>query len=175
MIAQIVTVPSRLTWPVRLRRPPVAGYPTGNNAATNLPWSPATDGLRNLTGHVNHDGTVTIWAVTSTVSGNGDVGADPNKLVKITDTVAATTLPAGERFATIRTARFAEVLRGVSFTPGTGLPPDRDEDHDDHDRDGHDHDDHGHDGGLYRRELWSPRHARCPKGECESQRACCLG
>ena len=37
----------------------VKNYPTGNNAATGLPWSPATDGLRNLTGHVNRDGTVT--------------------------------------------------------------------------------------------------------------------
>src|ERR1700677_1596359 len=31
----------------------VSGYPTGINAATGLPWSPATDGLRNLTGRVN--------------------------------------------------------------------------------------------------------------------------
>jgi hypothetical protein len=38
----------------------ISGYPTGNNAATGLPWSPATDGLRNLTGHVNGDGTITI-------------------------------------------------------------------------------------------------------------------
>jgi hypothetical protein len=102
----------------------VVGYPTGSNPATSLPWSPATDGLRNLTGRVNRDGTVTIWAITSTVSGGGDQGADPNKLVTITDSLAATSLPAGESFMTLRTARFAEVLRGVSFTPGTGvLPP----------------------------------------------------
>jgi hypothetical protein len=69
---------------------------------------------------VNRDGTTTIWAVTSTVSGNGDQGADPNKLVMITDNLAATSLPAGESFSTVETARFAEVLRGVSFTPGTG-------------------------------------------------------
>ncbi len=97
----------------------VAGYPTGNNSATGLPWSPATDGLRNLMGRVNRDGTATIWAITSTVSGNGDQGADPNKLLVITDNLAATSLPAGESFNTLRTARFAEVLRGVSFTPGT--------------------------------------------------------
>jgi hypothetical protein len=95
------------------------GYPTGNNPATGLPWSPATDGLRNLTGRVNEDGTVTIWAITSTVSGNGDQGADPNKLVTITDSLAATSLPAGERFRTLRTAAFAEVLRGISLTPGS--------------------------------------------------------
>jgi hypothetical protein len=98
----------------------VSGYPTGNNPATTLPWPPATDGLRNLTGRVNSDGTATIWAITSTVSGNGDQGADPNKLVMITDNLAATNLPAGESFTTVETARFAEVLRGVSFTPGTG-------------------------------------------------------
>jgi hypothetical protein len=98
----------------------VSGYPTGNNTATGLPWSPATDGLRNLTGRVNDDGTVTIWAITSTVSGDGDQGADPNELVVITDNLAATSLPSNETFETIRTAGFGEVLRGVSFTPGTG-------------------------------------------------------
>jgi hypothetical protein len=97
----------------------VSGYPIGNNPATGLPWSPATDGLRNITGRVNGDGTVTIWGVTSTVSGNGDQGADPNKLVMITDNLAATSLPAAESFTTIRTAGLLEVLRGVSFTPGT--------------------------------------------------------
>ena len=80
------------------------------------------DGLRNITGRVNGDGTVTIWAITSTVSGNGDQGADPNKLVMITDTLAATTLPAAESFMTVRTAGVGEVLRGVSFTPGTAAP-----------------------------------------------------
>jgi hypothetical protein len=98
----------------------IAGYPTGQNAATGLPWSPATDGLRNITGEVHRDGTATIWAITSTVSGGGDQGADPNRLAMITDSLAATSLPAGEHFRTIETARFAEVLRGVSFTPGTG-------------------------------------------------------
>jgi hypothetical protein len=99
----------------------VSNYPSGNNPATGLPWSPATDGLRNITGRVNGDGTVTIWGVTSTVSGNGDQGADPNKLVMITDTLASTTPPppTTESFTTVRTAGFAEVLRGVSFTPGT--------------------------------------------------------
>jgi hypothetical protein len=99
----------------------VKGYPTGNNAATGLPWSPATDGLRNITGRVNRDGTATIWAITSTVSGSGDQGADPNKLVMITDRLSGTTPPAGESFRTVRIANSGEALRGVSFTPGTGL------------------------------------------------------
>jgi hypothetical protein len=99
----------------------VASYPTGNNPATGLPWAPATDGLRNITGSVNGDGTATIYAITSTVSGNGDQGADPNKLVAITDTLAAAgpTAPAGENFTTLRAADILEVLRGVSFTPGS--------------------------------------------------------
>ena len=100
----------------------VSGYPTGNNAATGLPWSPATDGLRNINGQINGDGTVTIWAITSTVSGNGDQGADPNKLVVVTDALTATALPPTESFNTLRTAGFGEVLRGVSFTPGTSAP-----------------------------------------------------
>jgi hypothetical protein len=101
----------------------VWGYPTGTNAATGLPWSPATDGLRNIVGKANGDGTVTIWAITSTVSGGGDTGADPDKLVVITDKLANSTASsaANEQFFTLRTAGFGEVLRGVSFTPGTGV------------------------------------------------------
>ncbi len=108
----------------------VHGYPTGANAATMLPWSPATDGLRNIEGRVNRDGTATIWAITSTVSGGGDVGADPNRLVAITDRLANTdpTIAAKETFSILRQAGFAEVLRGVAFAPGTGAD-----------------DDHGHD------------------------------
>ena len=98
----------------------VPGYPTGDNPATGLPWSPATDGLRNLTGQVNPDGSVTIWAITSTVSGNGDQGADPNKLVSITDQPSAASPATGESFQTVRSAGYGQVLRGVSFTPGTG-------------------------------------------------------
>ena len=87
----------------------IANYPSAIN--------PATGGLRNITGIVNSNGTVTIYGVTSTVSLNGDQGADPNKLVSITDTVAATTAPATETFTTLRTAVAGEVLRGISLTP----------------------------------------------------------
>ena len=94
----------------------VAGYP-----------APATDGCRNITGKVRPDGRVDIYAVTSTVSASGDQGADPNKLVKVTDLLSATTLPTGDgdndrddslgHFVTLRTASFGEVLRGVAFAP----------------------------------------------------------
>ncbi|BCF99148.1 hypothetical protein PPGU19_037170 [Paraburkholderia sp. PGU19] len=99
----------------------IKGYPTGSNSTTGLPWAPATDGLRNLTGRVDDDGTATIWAITSTVSGNGDVGADPNRLVAIRDVVKNATSSGAthEKFVTLRTAGFAEVLRGVSFAPGS--------------------------------------------------------
>jgi hypothetical protein len=95
----------------------VANYPTTLN--------PATDGLRNITGRVNTDGTVTIWAVTSTISASGDQGADPNKLLMITDVLANTNpaLAASETFSDIRDAQYGEVLRGVSFTPGTTATP----------------------------------------------------
>jgi hypothetical protein len=97
----------------------VPRYPRGNNSATELPWSPATDGLRDITGTLGADGKATIWGITSTVSGSGDQGADPNKLVAIADPVGASSPGAWERFYTLRTARSREVLRGVSSTPGT--------------------------------------------------------
>jgi len=72
-----------------------------------------------LAGAVNLNGTVSIWAVISTISGSGDQGADPNKLVAVTDRLSATSA-GGETFQTVKTARSGEVLRGVSFTPGFG-------------------------------------------------------
>ncbi|HEY0795587.1 MAG TPA: hypothetical protein VGD64_07380 [Acidisarcina sp.] len=99
----------------------VAGYVTGNNPATGLPWAPATDGLRNITG-ITAEGRAAIWGVTSTVSGNGDLGADPNKVLFVTDVIANTdpTVGAHEQFRDFKDAKAEEVLRGVSFTPGTG-------------------------------------------------------
>lgn len=101
----------------------VHGYPTGTNAATSLPWTPATDGLRNITGRVDGWGNVVIWGITSTISGSGDQGADPNRLVVIEDRLNNTdpVFASHERFFTLRTAGYGEVLRGVSFTPGTDL------------------------------------------------------
>lgn len=87
-------------------------YPTSLN--------PATGGCRNITGRHNLDGTVTIFAITSTISANGDTGADPNKLVKVTDRVSDTTLPKDDylgHFETVRSAQAREVFRGVAFAP----------------------------------------------------------
>ena len=104
------------------------GVPYGvRNYPTSL--DPATGGCRNITGRHNYDGTVTIYAITSTISANGDTGADPNKLVKVTDRVSDTTLPAGDgdndhddaigQFVTIRSAQAGEVFRGVAFAPNS--------------------------------------------------------
>lgn len=97
----------------------VAGLPTGVNAVTGLPWTPAVDGIRNFTGKVNADGTVTLYGVTTSIGGVSDYGADPNKLVSVTDSVSATALPSGERYSTLESAGAGDVLRGVSFTPGS--------------------------------------------------------
>ena len=97
----------------------VPNYPASLN--------PATDGCRNITGKAHGDGTVDIYAITSTVSLSGDQGADPNKLVKVTDLSKATTLPTSGgdhdwdhsigHFVTLRSAKAGEVLRGVAFAP----------------------------------------------------------
>jgi hypothetical protein len=90
-------------------------------ASATGPWSAAANGLRNITGRGNSNGTVTIWAIISTASGSGDQGADPNKLVEITDPLNAARPATGESFRTmIRTAGFGEVLCGVSFTARIG-------------------------------------------------------
>ena len=90
-------------------------------------FDPATDGCRNMTGHVGRDGLVSIYAVTSTVSTSGDQGADPNLLVKVIDRLDATTLPTVDkhhpwlgRFVTLRRAKAGEVFRGVAFAPEDG-------------------------------------------------------
>jgi hypothetical protein len=106
----------------------VAGYPgllNNGTDGTGLPWAPATGGLRNIIGTVEGNRiqgyNVVIWATSATVSGDGDEGADPNKLFVITDKLANTspTVAAKETFTDLYDATYAELLRGVSFTPGT--------------------------------------------------------
>ncbi|MCL2555172.1 MAG: hypothetical protein FWE75_23890 [Actinomycetia bacterium] len=97
----------------------VPGLPTGTNPVTGRPWTPAVDGIRNFTGRVNADGSVSLYGVTTSVGGVSDYGADPNKLVTVTDDIAATSRPAGAAFTTLETASAGDVLRGVSATPGT--------------------------------------------------------
>jgi hypothetical protein len=76
-----------------------------------------TIGLRNLTGVVSENGTVTLWATTSTLSTSGDNGADPNKVVRITDDLKATTSSsvASETFTTVAGPTYGTVYRGVAY------------------------------------------------------------
>ena len=91
-----------------------ADYTLGNYFPTS------TDGLRNITGIVNADGTVTIYGVTSTVSTSGDQGADPNEIVDITDQLAAMTLPTNEMFSVLDGPQYGVVYRGIAFDPEPG-------------------------------------------------------
>jgi hypothetical protein len=82
-----------------------------------------TVGLRNLTGVVNSDGTVTLWATTSTSSAATDNGADPNRVVTITDQLAATTFTAAvaqETFTGVVGPTYGAVYRGVAYVCATG-------------------------------------------------------
>ena len=81
---------------------------------------PATGGCRNIIGVVNPDGTATIYAITSTISQNGDNGADPNKLVRVVDRIASAQPATNgflDSFVTIRAARAGEAFRGVALAP----------------------------------------------------------
>ncbi len=90
---------------------------------TGYPVPTYTYGIRNMTGRVNPDGTVTVYAITaqySTISGGEP---DPTKLVAITDELSAATLPAGkgkkasEMFVVLGSSNAGEVFRGVALAP----------------------------------------------------------
>jgi predicted heme/steroid binding protein len=78
-----------------------------------------TTGLRDLTGRINANGTVTLFAVTATAGGYADNGADPNEIVEITDTLGDTTLPNGESFAVLDGPQYGVRYGGVAFN---GVP-----------------------------------------------------
>jgi hypothetical protein len=81
-----------------------------------------TIGLRNLAATIDDEGNVTLWATTSTASASGDNGADPNKVVRITDRLSATTLTgdvAQEAFTTVLGPTYGTAYRGVAYVePG---------------------------------------------------------
>jgi hypothetical protein len=83
----------------------------------NITWTVKADGLRNIAGVVNADGSVTIYATTSTVSEEltHDLGADPNQLVSIT--IGSTSTPANTSFTVLKTAATGERLGGVAVAP----------------------------------------------------------
>ena len=83
----------------------------------NYPVPTFTYGLRNMTGEHADDDAVTIYAITSQWSTISGGEPDPTKLVKITDSLAANTLPAHEHFETLLTSPAGDVFRGVAFSP----------------------------------------------------------
>jgi hypothetical protein len=90
-----------------------------------------TIGLRNLTGVVDGDD-VTLWATTSTSSASGDNGADPNKVVVITDDLRSTTITsrvARESFRPVVGPTYGTVYRGVAYVDPS---PEQDEHQDEH-------------------------------------------
>jgi hypothetical protein len=91
---------------------------TGSLAGYSL--TTTTDGLRNLTGKVNANGWVTLYAVTSTEgSVLGGSGADPNQIVEITDTLS--NFGCGRRGRKFQGARHRRPRPGVSRRrPGAG-------------------------------------------------------
>ena len=97
----------------------VPGYPTGDNAATGLPWAPATDGLRNITGRVNrerHGHDLGRHLDRQRRRGPGrrpEQGGRHHRQPRGADAARR------RASATFESARSGEVLRGVSFTPGT--------------------------------------------------------
>ncbi len=97
------------------------GTVDSNLTGSDGPWPNVTTvGLRNLTGVVNASaGTVSLWATTSTSSTSGDNGADPNKVVTITDQLAATTpaAVASEAFSVVAGPTYGTVYRGVAYVP----------------------------------------------------------
>jgi len=92
---------------------------TGYNDINGDPIQSYTYGIRNITGTNNGDGTVTIYAITAQFSAASGGESDPTSLVGITDSLAATTLPTNEQFATLQISASGEVYRGVAYVPST--------------------------------------------------------
>jgi len=98
-------------------------------AQTVLGWTVQEDGLRNITGQKNADGSFTIYGTTSTVSNEitHDLGADPNQIVAIH--IFGTSTAANTAFTVLQTAAAGSRFGGVAVVPvpaavwlfGTGL------------------------------------------------------
>jgi len=113
------TLGSDGTWQLQyVLKSGLIGVVDSNLTGSAGPWPAVTTvGLRNLTGRINGNGTVTLWATTSTSSTSGDNGADPNKVVEITDEIAATQLSqvGNESFTAVAGPVYGTVFRGVGF------------------------------------------------------------
>lgn len=84
---------------------------------SGLTWQVQQDGLRNITGRSNADGSFTIFGTTSTVSNEltHDLGADPNEIVSIT--IGANSTAANTAFTVLETAATGQRFGGVTIAP----------------------------------------------------------
>ena len=84
---------------------------------SGLTWQVQQDGLRNITGKQNADGSFTIYATTSTVSNEltHDLGADPNEIVSIT--VGDGSTATNTSFSVLETAAAGQRFGGVALAP----------------------------------------------------------
>jgi hypothetical protein len=82
-----------------------------------LTWQVEEDGLRNLTGKRNADGSFTLYATTSTVSDEltHDLGADPNEIVSIT--IGSDSTAFNTAFTVFESAAAGERFGGVAIAP----------------------------------------------------------
>ncbi len=82
-----------------------------------LGWTVQEDGLRNITGQKNADGSFTIYGTTSTVSNEitHDLGADPNQIVAIN--IFANSTAANTAFTVLQTAAAGARFGGVAVAP----------------------------------------------------------
>jgi hypothetical protein len=95
---------------------------SGTYGTAGAMYTTTPDGLRQISGQVNSDGSYTIYAVTSTI-GNSlgasfDAGADSNQLVTINLTVSGSTVTTNG-FALLQSAPYGQVLRGVAMVPNS--------------------------------------------------------
>jgi len=91
----------------------------GTYGTAGAKYTTTADGLRNIAGQINSDGSYTLYAVTSTANNSlgttFDAGADSNQLVKITLSVSGTNVTTSG-FTVMQTAPYGQVLRGVTMS-----------------------------------------------------------
>ncbi len=92
-------------------------------AQTALGWSVQEDGLRNITGHKNVDGSFDIYGTTSTVSNEviHDLGADPNEIVAIH--IGAGSTAGNTSFNVLQTAAAGSRFGGLAIAPAVAAVP----------------------------------------------------
>ncbi|MEX3843808.1 hypothetical protein [Paraburkholderia sp. BR10882] len=114
------TAIAHITQGLNLGQPYTITDTAGTYGTAGANYTTTPDGLRNVTGQINSDGSYTLYAVTSTI-GNSlgttfDAGADSNQLVTLKLSVSGQTVTTSG-FTVMQTAPYGQVLRGVTLVP----------------------------------------------------------